>query len=129
MADSLAREWRVLNEGEDRSLGNEIVIKDYTQNIFVTIDGDQLTAIFIPRMRSRLSTGHEGNAIQKSNAGVLEMMGYFVIDEPEDFKVLERMSALQRKATWRLVAGRTGAAPEHRPEVRGERQGLPEHCG
>lgn len=97
VADSVAREWRFLSHGEDRSLGNEIVIKDYTQNIFVTIDGDQLTAIFIPRLRSKASTSHADNAIQKSNAGILEMMGYFVIDEREDFEVLEGMSALERK--------------------------------
>jgi hypothetical protein len=97
VADSVAREWRVLSHGEDRSLGNEIVIKDYTQNILVTIDGDQLTAIFIPRLRSKASTGDADNAIQKSNAGILEMMGYFVIDEPEDFEVLKGMSASQRE--------------------------------
>src|SRR5215472_15009228 len=98
VADSLAREWRVLSEGEDRSLGNEIVIKNYTQNIFVAVDGEQLTAVFVPRFRSKANTSRMDNVIQKSNAGVLEMMGYFVIDDPEDFKVLESMSALERKA-------------------------------
>jgi hypothetical protein len=98
VADSVAREWRVLSEGEDRSFGNEIVIKNHTQNIFVTMDDDRLTAVFIPRLRSKTSTTRAGNAFQKSNAGVLEMMGYFVIDEPKDFRQLELMSPVQRKA-------------------------------
>jgi hypothetical protein len=98
VADRVANQWDVLSESEDRSFGNHIVVRDHTQNIFVTIDGDQLTAIFIPRLRSKVSTSHPGNMIQKSNAGVLEMMGYFVIDEPADFRIAAGMSAAQRKA-------------------------------
>ncbi len=97
VADSLAREWRLLNDSEDRPYGNEILIKNYSQNIFATIDKGRLTAIFIPRLRSRVTTKREDNAIQKSNAGILEMMGYFVIDDPDDIKVIERMPALERK--------------------------------
>jgi len=95
VADSLAREWRILNEGEDNRFANEIIIKNHSQNIFVTISEGQLIVVFIPRLLSKLDAG---NAIRKKNAGVLEMMGYFVIDEPENFNVVEKMSALERKA-------------------------------
>jgi len=95
VADSLAREWRVLNEGEDNRFANEIVIKNHSQNIFVAVDEDQLIVVFIPRLLSKLNAG---NAIMKKNAGVLEMMGYFVIDEPENFDLVEKMSAQERKA-------------------------------
>jgi hypothetical protein len=98
VADSVAREWRVLSEGEDRSFGNEIVIKNHTQNIFVTVDGDRLTAVFMPRLRSKTSTTRASNACQKNNAGLLEMMGYFVIDDPKDFEGLEEMPGVLRKA-------------------------------
>jgi hypothetical protein len=98
VADSVAREWGMLSEGEDRSFGNEIVIKNHTQNILVTMDGENLTAVFVPRLRSRTSTARAGNPFQKLNAGVLEMMGYFVIDNPEDFGTLEEMSSSERKA-------------------------------
>jgi hypothetical protein len=97
VADRVAREWRVLSQGEDRSYGNGIVIRNHTQNIFVTTDGDRLTAIFIPRHRRKISTSDPGNPIQKSNAGVLEMMGYFVIDDPADFDILAQMSPDDRK--------------------------------
>jgi hypothetical protein len=97
VADSVAREWRMLSQGEDRSFGNEIVIKNHTQNIFVTMEGEQLTAVFIPRLRSKTSTTRAANAFQKSNAGVLEMMGYFVIDQLKDFAALEQMTGAERK--------------------------------
>jgi len=92
VADRVAREWRILNEGEDLSYGNGIVIKNHTQNIFVTIDGDRVSAIFIPRYRKRIDTTGPGNLIQKKNAGALEMMGYFVIDDPQEFEELEKKS-------------------------------------
>jgi hypothetical protein len=95
VADSLAREWRILNEGEDDRFANEIVIKNHSQNILVTINEDELIVVFIPRLLSRLDAG---STIKKKNAGVLEMMGYFVIDEPENFNIIEKMSALERKA-------------------------------
>ena len=92
VADRVAREWRVLNEGEDLSYGNGIVIKNHTQNIFVTTDGDRISAIFIPRDRKKIDTSGLGNLMQKKNAGALEMMGYFVIDDPEEFEELEKKS-------------------------------------
>jgi hypothetical protein len=98
VADSLAREWRVLNEGEDNRFANEIVMENYSQNIFVTIDEDRLIVVFIPRLLDRLDTRRAGNAFQKKNAAVMEMMGYFIIDEPENFNVIEEMSTLERKA-------------------------------
>src|ERR1017187_3144619 len=98
VADRVAREWRVLNKDEDRSYGDEIVIKNHTQNILVTIEANQLTAIFIPRYRLKVDTEGIGNAIQKSNAGILEMMGYLVIDEPADFDVIRGMSRQEQKS-------------------------------
>ncbi len=98
VADSLAREWRVLNEGEDDNrFANKITVKNHSQNIFVAIDEeDRLIVVFIPRHLDKLNA--ESNGIRKENAGVLEMMGYFIIDKPEDFNVIEGMSAQQRKA-------------------------------
>jgi hypothetical protein len=97
VADSLAREWRVLNEGEDDNrFANKITIKNHSQNIFATIDDGRLAVVFIPRQLDKLNA--ESNGIKKKNAGVLEMMGYFLIDEPKDFNVIESMEAQQRKA-------------------------------
>ncbi len=92
VADRVAREWRVLSEGYDRSYGNGIAIKNHTQNIFVTTDGDQISAIFIPRDRRKIDTSGSGNLIQKKNAGALEMMGYFIIDDPGEFEELKEKS-------------------------------------
>jgi hypothetical protein len=97
VADRVAREWQVLSEGEDWSYGNGIAIRNHTQNIFVTTDADSVSAIFIPRDRRRINTADPGNPIQKSNAGVLEMLGYFVIDDPRDFATLKVMSRRNRK--------------------------------
>lgn len=96
VADKIAREWRMISEGEDLAYGNEIVIKNHTQNIFVTTgDDDRLLAIFIPRLRQRVSTRFF-NGIRKLNAGVLEMLGYFVIDSSRDFQTIEEMAATER---------------------------------
>jgi hypothetical protein len=73
-------------------------MENYSQNIFVTIDEDRLIVVFIPRLLDRLDTRRAGNAFQKKNAAVMEMMGYFIIDEPENFNVIEEMSTLERKA-------------------------------
>jgi hypothetical protein len=97
VADKVAREWRVLAEGEDHTYGNEIVISNHTQNILVTIHDDSLLAIFVPRLRLKIGTSDTRNAIQKDNAGVLEMMGYLVIDEPADFDTLSRMRPDERR--------------------------------
>lgn len=97
VADSVAREWAALNDGEDHSYSNGIAIKNHSQNSFVTVSGDRLAAIFIPRHRGKLSTSGPGNPLQKSNAGVLDMMGYFVIDDPHDLDVLMDMSPSDRK--------------------------------
>jgi hypothetical protein len=76
----------------DKSYGNGIEIAHHTQNIFVSVDDDILKAIFIPRHRKKLDTSDTRNAIQKSNAGALEMMGYFIIDNEEDFCRLRKMA-------------------------------------
>ncbi len=97
VADKVAREWRVLSEEDDTTYGNEIVIRNHTQNIFVTTGPDgRLLAIFIPRVRQRVSTSN-ASGISKRNAGVLEMMGYFVIDSRPDFEKLERMTPAERR--------------------------------
>ena len=97
VADKVAREWRVLSDEDDLSYGNEVVIKNHTQNIYVTMSPDgELAAFFIPRLRKKLDTKAD-RAIQKKNVGVLEMMGYFVIDSEADFNALERMTAEDRK--------------------------------
>jgi len=97
VADRVAREWHMLSTGDDRSYGNGIAIKNHTQNIFVTTDGGHVHAIFIPRDRQKLKTSDPDNLIQKKNAAVLEMMGYFVIDDDADFDKLvsEPPSALK----------------------------------
>ena len=92
VADRVAKEWDALSEGVDKSYGNGIEIAHHTQNIFVSVDGDILKAIFIPRHRKKLNTSYTRNAIQKSNAGALEMMGYFIIDNEEDFCRLKKMA-------------------------------------
>jgi hypothetical protein len=97
VADRVAREWRVLSEGQDRSYGNGITINNHTQNTFVTTDDDQVSAIFIPRDRRKIDTSGPGNLIQKKNAGVFEMMGYFIIDNPDEFEDLTLASPEHRK--------------------------------
>ena len=98
VADKVAREWRVLSEDDDLTFGNEIVIRNNTQNIYVTMSADgELAAFFIPRLRTRVSTSAD-RPVRKMNAGVLEMMGYFVIDNEADFNVLKHMTGQERKA-------------------------------
>jgi hypothetical protein len=92
VADRVALQWRIMNQGEDLSYGNGIIINNHTQNIFVTTDGGRVSAIFIPRDRRRIDTSGPGNMMQKKNAGALEMMGYFVIDDPQEFAELEKKS-------------------------------------
>ena len=98
VADRVAREWENLNDGIDKSYGNGIEIKNHTQNTFVTSKDESLRAVFIPRHRRKLGTADVRNAIQKGNAGVLEMMGYFIVDDKRDFSVLQAMSAGDRRA-------------------------------
>lgn len=95
VADRLTREWRILSDGDDRSYGNGISIRNHTQNIFVTVLDDRLHAIFIPRDRRKISTSRPGNLLQKRNMGTLEMMGYFIIDDPADFELLDRPSTTE----------------------------------
>jgi hypothetical protein len=97
VADRVALQWRIMNEGEDLSYGNGIVINNHTQNIFVTTEGGRVSAIFIPRDRRRIDTSGPGNLMQKKNVGALEMMGYFVIDDPQEFAELEKKSLTSRE--------------------------------
>ncbi len=104
VADRVAREWHMLSEGEDRSYGNGIAIKNHTQNIFVTTAADRISAIFIPRDRQKINTSRRKISssrpdylIQKRNAGVIEMMGYFIIDDRNDFDEVDRVTAKDQK--------------------------------
>lgn len=92
VADRVAKEWDTLSKGVDKRYGNGIEIANHTQNIFVSVDGDILKAIFIPRHREKLDTSDTRNAMQKGNVGALEMMGYFIIDDEEDFRRLGKMA-------------------------------------
>lgn len=98
VADRVAREWHILSEEEEYPYGNGIAIRNHTQNIFVTIHEGLISAIFIPRDRRKIDTSRQDNMIQKKNAGVLEMMGYFLIDDPDDFaKVKAASTGKQRE--------------------------------
>jgi hypothetical protein len=85
VAERVALEWSALNGPDeyDTSFGNGIKIKHHTQNTYVTTLNGSLIAVFIPRHRSKLGTFGSGNKVQKRAVGVLEMMGYFLVDEPE----------------------------------------------
>lgn len=98
VADRVAHEWRLLNDEVVEPYANKISIKNHTQNTLVTLDEDsQLIAVFIPRLRS-LKDAPAVGGIGKENAGVLEMMGYLVIDDPIDFQKLQGMESDERKA-------------------------------
>lgn len=100
VADSVARIWEFINKGYDLSYGNGIRIKNYTQNIFVTQEKGSIRAFFIPRHRNKISAtwySTDGKVnIKKKNIGVLETLGYFVIDSSGDFEALNRMGPTDR---------------------------------
>jgi hypothetical protein len=97
VADRVAKEWESLNAEVDESYGNGIKVNEHTQNIFVTAQEDGLKAIFIPRHRGKLNTS-ERNGFRKTNAAVLEMMGYFLIDNKEHFDLLRSKGPSEWKA-------------------------------
>lgn len=99
VADKVAKEWRVMTDrkDEDPEYGNKIIVGNHTQNTLVTILNDQLVAIYIPRVRSKVTTKNDQNDVQKAQAGVLEMMGYFIVDEPGDFRIIDGMSERKRR--------------------------------
>lgn len=103
VADRVASQWEKLNDSFDLSYGNGIRIKNHTQNIFVTQDGEKTRAIFVPRLRSRLKATSPKYGISKDNLGVLETLGYFIIDNPADFETLRKKTPAERNelgATW-----------------------------
>ncbi len=67
-----------------------------TQNLFATHRDGQIRAILIPRDRDR--TGATYNQLTKRNAGALEMMGYFVIDQRSDLDTIQGLPPARRKA-------------------------------
>ncbi len=70
--------------------------RDATQNLVVTSRNGQARAIFIPRDR-RLVDATCGD-VTKRNAGALEAMGYFVIDDPTTYRQLDQLPDQQRRA-------------------------------
>lgn len=101
VADRVAREWDLLSEGYNTAYGNGIPIQYHSQNIYVRVEKQQTTAIFIPRHRRKLSTLHNPaskDRLQKNNAGTLEMMGYFIVDNEADYDELRKMSPAGRRA-------------------------------
>lgn len=94
VADRIARQWRLLSEGDDKSDDKSISISLNTHNTFVAQSPDGLVAVFIPRHRTKLSAT-VGN-LTKKNAGVLEMLGYFVIDELSVFEKIKAMDPRER---------------------------------
>jgi len=95
VADKMAREWRLLSERDDTtSYGNGISIKVNTHNAFVAQQPDGLVAVFIPRHREQLHA--KSGELKKENAGVLEMLGHFVIDDREAFKTIKAMERPER---------------------------------
>lgn len=108
VAESIARIWEQLNDNVeneddryDKSYGNGIRIKKYTQNIFVTIDNEEeMRALFVPRHRSRLNAEYKiekkDRQIKKGSMAVLETLGYFVIDDKEDFDLLKKIGHSKR---------------------------------
>lgn len=107
VAESVARIWEQLNdeayeeeERYDLSYGNGIKIKKYTQNTFVTIEGEEIRALFVPRHRSRLNAVYpladRNKQLRKNNLGVLESLGYFIIDDKEEFNLLKELSPSER---------------------------------
>ncbi len=97
VAERVARQWSLLNSGEDLGYGNHIRIPHHTQNIFVTHDEDgQLMAAFFPRDRLTVDAASEQFKLEKRNAGVLEMIGYFIVDDTDHFETIEAISSAER---------------------------------
>lgn len=96
VAEHVARQWCRLSEGKDMFYGNGIALDNHTQNIFGTIVDDRPVAVFIPRDRRNLHALDQATGFEKRNAGVLEMMGYFVIDDPGVFDEISRPAFARR---------------------------------
>jgi|ERR1035441_10039779 hypothetical protein len=105
IAERVASEWASLNGAGDydTSMGNGIKIRHHTQNTYVTLSGGSLVAVFVPRHRANLGTQSQANKVQKRAAGVLEMMGYFLVDDLAEFAEIERWGVAERAflaASW-----------------------------
>lgn len=113
VADRVAACWQALNADRshhehdefDRSYGNGILIRNHTQNTFVTQEGGQTRALFVPRLRLdgklRATAFLETPTVAprkmvKNNLAVLEALGYFVIDDPVDLEPLKQVTPEQR---------------------------------
>lgn len=104
VAQRVAQEWDALSEGYNTSYGNGIPIQFHSQNIYVRVDADHITAIFIPRHRKKLNAKYldfneprRKKPLEKGGAGTLEMMGYFILDKPDDFERVNRMDPKKRQ--------------------------------
>jgi hypothetical protein len=107
VADEVAQAWRALTDAPDLSAGNGIAVTHHTQNVFVTTDRGQTVAVVVPRLSDRVDTSvtvlADGVELSKHNAGVLEMVGYFVIDDPAHFDALAALPDTARRRltdTW-----------------------------
>ncbi len=86
-ADALARLWQPADAPPHRTL-----------NTVAAVDDRGPIAILVPRDRRRLTTSDPGNAVQKANAAVLELAGYFVVDTPADFEAISHLDSERRAA-------------------------------
>ncbi len=97
LADSIAQAWKSLSAPNSRVLiGNDIAIDDNTQNIAVSYADEVLTAYFIPRLRSRVATQPIVCGVKKQNLGVMEMLGYFLLDEAQEMEAIKQVDVQQR---------------------------------
>lgn len=105
VADRIANNWEELNDGFDISYGNGIKIKNHTQNIFVTQEGKKTRAIFVPRLRNKLHAKAQASdhVIEKKSTGAMEMLGYFLIDNKNDFEKLKNLLPENRNEIGRVL--------------------------
>lgn len=96
LADAVAVLWTGLSKQEERiEIGNEIRIDNHTQNTIVTQTASAAEVYFIPRLRSKLDTVSR-MGVRKTNLAVLEMSGYFLIDDPRDWAAIGMLSSTDR---------------------------------
>jgi len=96
LADQVAILWNQLSKPEERiEIGNEIVIDNHTQNTVVTQNGAAAEAYFVPRLRSKLGT-RVRKGVKKDNLAALEVLGYILIDDPQEWAVIAGLTPEER---------------------------------
>ncbi len=86
VVDAVARAWEMAAAGAWA-----------TQNTWAWSRGSELRAILLPRDRRRLDAAGPGG-LTKRNAGVLEMMGWFILDDKADYLRVAELAAADRRA-------------------------------